>query len=165
MLKEARTISNDVRVQFVWREDRFEHSIRSDETKFESSSSEDLLTPVYQEVHQQGDVIFASGMSGDAHWSASVEPTERGLLFDVACRGRSIEGPLGVCYRTTNQHTLPVIGKAAGESPPPELITKGDQLRIVAKSGPKEGVSTIRFRYEVGQEQECWISNETDSKG
>jgi hypothetical protein len=46
-------------------------------------------------------VALLMGMSGDGHWSASIEqlPDERTLRFDIACRAKSRPENLGSRYR------------------------------------------------------------------
>lgn len=94
----ARLASGELKLAFTWKGDRFLHTLWLGDNELVSAEADDLETPVYQEVHQQGDLVFASGMSGDRHWSASVEPVAGGFAFDVACRVKSAVDSLGVAY-------------------------------------------------------------------
>ncbi|WP_145054388.1 hypothetical protein [Lignipirellula cremea] len=62
-------------------------------------------------------IALLVGMAGKSHWSMSVEPTDQGMLFDVACRQGVETGKLGSSYLLTPPST-------ADERPP--LCTAAD---------------------------------------
>ena len=91
-----------LRLHLHWEQDRYHHHIdwvsgalvtrllESNETNSEESS---LEHPVLQQVSVESrsletEVALAVGMSGQSHWSMSIEtaPESRALIFDVACR-------------------------------------------------------------------------------
>ncbi|QDT70831.1 hypothetical protein MalM25_37870 [Planctomycetes bacterium MalM25] len=139
----AKLTSGELTLEFIWRGDRFEHVIQRGEDSLASASAPGIETPVYQEVHQQGELVFASGMSGDRHWSASVEPIENGFVFDVACRIKSNVERLGVAYE--------------GDGPLEAAPTDGSELTnptqgkhlITAPSPSRDLPRTLRCCYRI----------------
>lgn len=86
-----------IRVDFYWLGDRFGHTISALRdgvaTIVWRSVDDSDRGPVYQELHEQSTddgrtIVFLSGASAGAHWSASVEfaTAKCELLFDVAAR-------------------------------------------------------------------------------
>ncbi len=102
----ARLVNGFFALEFRWEGDRFVHMVSSKDGSLEASEHPSLETPVYQEVHQQDDIIFASGMSNDRHWSASIQASASGFNVDVACRAKSGAGQLGVAYQGHGTLTL-----------------------------------------------------------
>jgi len=102
-----------LRVQFVWRDDRYAHTI----LLVEPAGTQTLLesdeggpheawpaSPVFQQLSMQGDgdrrIAFLVGMAGTSHWSMSVEgfSARREIVFDVACRVNEAAPQLGSRY-------------------------------------------------------------------
>ncbi|MEM6329716.1 MAG: hypothetical protein AAF790_05660 [Planctomycetota bacterium] len=84
----------------VYREgDRFQHRVSAGDAAWESAPRDMLDTPVFTELHQQGDVVFLSGNAGFGHCSASIEPCDAGFFFDVACRVTSPTPAVASFYR------------------------------------------------------------------
>ena len=44
------------------------------------------------------DIVLAVGMSGKSHWSASIEPKQDALVFDLACLARQQPVKIGSVY-------------------------------------------------------------------
>lgn len=99
---------------FAWREanGRFGHQIRvrgPDDWMEVISTIEDegiddwpSSPPIQQTaVHGAADapIWFGLGMAGRSHWSASIEPTERGIRIEFACRVVGRPRWIGVTYR------------------------------------------------------------------
>lgn len=99
---------NGVRVEFTKKGDRFTHTILR-VTKGEShpllqsveGTSADVSppSPPLVELHCQEDVVFLSGATTIGHWSMSIERVEQRLVFDVACRLRTVSKRLGSSYQ------------------------------------------------------------------
>lgn len=138
----ARLTSGELTLGFVWRGDRFVHAVRRGDDEMISAETSELETPVYQEVHQQGELAFASGMSGDRHWSASVEPVEGGFAFDVACRVKSPAESLGVAYQG---------GASIRVEPTDDSTRTGDESTWLLRCQPPAGELpyTVRCQYRV----------------
>lgn len=157
----ARLTADGLTLEFVWREDRYAHTVSAGAIKVASIAPEGFETPVFQEVHQQGDLVFASGMSGDRHWSASVEPSDEGLLFDLACRVKTLPStPFGSAYTSWDTAGLQVVGKPAGSSPPPKLETLGATFTIAAAVDDVPLPTTLRYRYAVVVPSVHWIEQD-----
>lgn len=131
---------------FCWNGDRFGHAINAG--ALVSQQHADFETPVFQEVHQQGELVFASGMSGDRHWSASIEASEEGFLFDVACRCKTPAAAIGSAYRIKGQPAVHVIGKAIDDAAPPTIQTVDATLAIESRPTVAPP-ATYRYRYAV----------------
>lgn len=156
----AQLTADGLMIEFVWREDRYAHTISAGTIKLEAIELVGWETPVFQEVHQQGDLVFASGMAGDRHWSASVEMSDEGLLFDVACRLKSLpSNSLGSAYTDWEKEHLQIVGKPAGSSPPPQLKTIDQTLTIAAAVDEVSLPTTLRYRYAVILPSHKWIES------
>lgn len=142
----GRLTSDELVVEFAWQADRFTHTIVSSDRAIAAITAEGVETPVYQEVHQQGDLVFASGMSGDRHWSASVEPIDGGFLFDVACRAKSPAGGLGVVYEGD---ALRIEADPKDPEAPANVSVTGGARVVVPLTAPRLAPVTVRFRYAV----------------
>lgn len=162
----ARLASSGYELVFAWSGDRFEHTVSSGAASsptapriaLDSTTHPDFETPVYQEVHQQGDLVFASGMSGDRHWSASIEATEDGFLFDVACRYKKPASAIGSAYKRSGTPALHVIGKPIDDSRPPQLTTVETTISIESRpTRSGDTPTTCRFRYAIAKEGSHWI--------
>ena len=130
-----------IRVEFHRVGDRFSHTIsivNGDEqwrlaTSIEGNDNAPWpASPPVQEVHQQGDLLFLTGMAGDSYWSTSVSPVEQGgLLFDVACRAKSSPQHLSIGYELSPEiecefdadgAQLNIAGKRIGVALPSQNI-------------------------------------------
>lgn len=137
----GRIVNGELEIAFTWATDRYTHTILGTGLRLEAAEAEGLDTPVFQEVHQQGEVLFLSGMSGGRHWSASVEPAGEGFAFDVACRVKAADQPAGSVYSGAGFQIEPII--TDGKSP------ERDGLKILAASEKSEAPYTIRYRYRI----------------
>ena len=105
-----------LRVEFVWRGDRYAHviSVAHDSGKIEpllesleGTPADDWPpSPPLQNLHRETlpngrPALLLVGAAGRSHWSASIEavPDEPALAFDVACRHSGAAGWLGSRYR------------------------------------------------------------------
>lgn len=156
----ARLTSGDVGLVFQWKGDRFHHQITRGKQTLTSAEHTDFETPVYQEVHQQGDLVFASGMSGDRHWSASIEAIEDGFLFDVACRCKTPLPAIGSAYQRAGGTGMHVIGKSIEDAAPPELRTVEETIAIESRP-TTEPPATHRYRYAVVTQGRHWIKKDS----
>ncbi len=140
--------SHGVRVTFKWCGDRYSHHVESRDGSLESCEGSKIETPVFADAHQQGDLLFFSGMSGDRHWSMSVEPTATGLAMDVACRLKSAVGPLGSCYQQTDKITI--LPEEIDSAPSSEIVlSEANRLEIVPTCVLAEPPVTLRYRYRI----------------
>ncbi|MEO1495923.1 MAG: hypothetical protein AAFV43_02110 [Planctomycetota bacterium] len=143
----ARLTSGAAVLEFVWRGDRFLHTLSIGDARCEAQADADgIETPVYQEVHQQGDIVFASGLSGDRHWSASVEPIDGGFSFDVACRVKSPAERLGVTYRGER---FRVEADPKEPNAPTSISVAGDAQVIAPFAEQATPPVTVRMRYRL----------------
>lgn len=92
-----------LRVLFEQTGDRFAHRVEASTrggwtTLLRSPQDATACVPAFQEAHQQdiegvGPVVFLTGASSGAYWSASVQPSlngsTRGVHFDISCRRTS----------------------------------------------------------------------------
>lgn len=138
----GRLTSGPLTLEFHWGGDRFEHRVASVGDALTETPATGIESPVYQEVHQQGGVVFASGMSDDRHWSASVEGGDAGFLFDVACRAKSAAENLGVGYAGDRS-----IFVAPIESAVRERSRDTQRLRINPPAG--DPPYTVRCKYRI----------------
>jgi hypothetical protein len=139
----ARLASGEVELCFTWEGDRLSHSITDGVSALQSLDQTVFETPVYVELHRQGDLVFLSGHSGDRIWSASIEPVEAGFLFDVACRAKSLAEGLGIAYEGPRRLRL----SAENEDTPTASI-EGCQVLVIQ---PPVGAPpyTARCRYRI----------------
>ena len=114
--------------------------------------------------------ILTVGMSGQSHWSMSIEEKLGGsLVFDVACRSSAKEPLLTSTYRSelgrlvvvspTEAHLVSTAGDvllrlettSAGIAPPPALAMVGDLLTITAAISLPENPRgrTLRWKYAI----------------
>lgn len=73
--------------------DRYQHTVSDEQgfVWFRSVDSTDFITPLFTELHVQGELLFLSGHADNCYWSMSISESRRapmlkGILFDVACR-------------------------------------------------------------------------------
>lgn len=93
------------RITFTWRKDRYTHRVETPRGALAAAEHPEIETPVYTELHRQGDLTFLSGLSDDRHWSLSLEPSEAGFRCDAAVRARSPMTRVGSVYRSEQGHT------------------------------------------------------------
>lgn len=169
-----------LRVAFAWNNDRFAHAIslhsdRQDTPLLLSEEGKELEvwppSPPLQQLSQQalpdGRVaLLLLGMAGKSHWSLSVavDPNDRELVFDAACRVNLPARWLGSSYRLCcaahkHQANSVILRSSVGsgriltelldESPAELLMTESD-LAIVR--GPSDGPlpATYRWKYRIG---------------
>lgn len=140
--------SQDITLTLQWSGDRYTHSVASKEGTLESCEDARIETPVFTDAHQQGDLLFLSGMSGDRHWSMSVEPTATGLAMDVACRVKSPVERIGSLYQPTGKIT--VASEEIDNVPSCEIESlESGCLQITPTSISSESPMTIHYRYRV----------------
>ncbi|TWT46930.1 hypothetical protein [Botrimarina hoheduenensis] len=135
-----------LQITFIWQADRYTHQIVSSTGCLRALADEaDAETPVYTDLHQQGELLFVSGMSGDRHWSASVEPTAAGLVFDLACRTKSAADGIGVIYRGNGARAVTL----ADDRAPVTVETVGER-QTISPLGPLPAPPlTLRLRYQI----------------
>ncbi|MEN0109757.1 MAG: hypothetical protein AAF805_03450 [Planctomycetota bacterium] len=156
----ARISSDGLSIEFVWRGDRFDHAVSSLAMKIATADAPGLATPVFQEVHPQGDVAFASGMDADRHWSASVEAIPGGFLFDIACRLKEPPEALGSAYREWDLKRVQLVGKPADGVPPPTIHTQSGVVAVRATRPDEGSPITVRYRYAIISADAQWIERE-----
>ena len=150
-----------LRVEFVWRGDRFGQLISVVEASgqihsmlesVEGTPTDDWppsppLQGVVVETRPDGRrVALLVGMAGGSHWSASVEAPSgvAELIFDLACRHAKSPVWLGSRYRRLaggEEWTLSISGDAA------QVTHAGATISV----GPHSvaGVGTTRWRFSV----------------
>jgi len=147
-----------LRVDFVWRDDRFGHVISIvDAAGFTQPVLESLEgtpeddwppSPPLQSLSIEAltdgrRAALLVGMAGGSHWSASVEasPGASALVFDLACRSARRPEKLGSSYRRIGESAtkLEVASRNAN------VANHGDCLTIV----PTEigSLTTTRWKY------------------
>jgi hypothetical protein len=115
-------------------------------------------------------VALLMGMSGDGHWSASIEqlPAERTIRFDIACRAKSRPENLGSRYRigprlesqTGNNESsslqfsvgglqFELNGDAAKDSPLPIVESSDNELQILFGEPVTDAAQTYRWVYRL----------------
>lgn len=177
------SIANDgtgLRLQLQWEQDRYRHCIdwvsgalvtrilESTETEVENPL---LQRPVFQQVtvesrSLESQVALAVGMSGQSHWSMSIEtiPESRTLIFDVACRVTtpfenlaslyqlltpvSLVEP-GACEINVVGHPCRVEVDSSAKSEKIELEVEHPQLQLTVEPLDREVPRTVRWRYQI----------------
>jgi hypothetical protein len=173
---------NGLRVMFFWRVDRYAHRLERVEggvvvPLLESIEGSDLdrwpPSPPLQQLSLEKlpdgrNVALLVGMAGASHWSLTAErdPSETGLLFDVACRVKEPPEFLGSDYRALVRHEAaadaivlhrpggtgsPAIFQVVAVSdvetvPRPEIDVRGLRLTIEGKIPRSE---TVRWKYRI----------------
>lgn len=104
-----------LRVEFLWRGDRYGHVISAADDagelqplleSLEGTPADDWPpSPPLQSLHRETlpegrAALLLVGAAGRSHWSASVEVRNAGLSFDIACRYSDAGTWLGCRYRT-----------------------------------------------------------------
>lgn len=143
----GRLVCGDLTLEFVWFGEGFEHVAQHGQNRLRSSQAPGYATPIYQEVHQQGELLFASGHSGHCHWSASFQPSDNGFLADVACR--VLKDPtkaIGVAYLGgTGVSVVPDDGSTLTEPDATSLLLTPPTP--TTPNGPPP--FTVRCRYRI----------------
>ena len=114
-----------LRVEFLWRSDRFGHVISAVIRghpivlleSFEGTPADDWPpSPPLQSLHREllpdgRTALLLVGAAGRSHWSASVEaaPREPRLIFDIACRHDGIGAWLGSKYTAKTDVTARLV--------------------------------------------------------
>jgi len=147
-----------LRVEFVWRGDRYGHVISVVHSgvaqplleSLEGTPTDDWPpSPPLQSLHRETlpdgrSALLLVGAAGRSHWSASVEaaPCEPKLIFDLACRHGKESGWLGCRYSAAGAagEQLAIESDAAAASWP----AAGAVVRPAVITGP-----TTRWRYSV----------------
>lgn len=149
-----------LRVEFLWRGDRFGHAISivnpGGEAELlleslEGTSADDWpASPPLQSLHREAladsrTALLLVGSAGRSHWSASVEASasEPGLLFDLACRPGTPPGWLGCRYRTHAPATAAVFI----ESDNAVIQWEASEVRIPPRAIQ---LPTVRWKYSIG---------------
>ena len=177
------SIANDgtgLRLQLHWEQDRYHHHIdwisgtlvtrllESTEIETENSS---LQRPVFQQVSVESrsletQVALAVGMSGQSHWSMSIEtvPESRTLIFDVACRVTTpfenlasvyqLLAPVslieaGMCEVNAVGHPCRVEVDSSAKSETIQLQLDHPQLQLTVEPLDQEVPRTVRWRYRI----------------
>lgn len=180
-----------LQVRFTRPEDRYAHQISvcweglvvpilasvegDDEDRWPDSPA---LQQIQLEERPQGPVALLVGMAGTSHWSVGIEaePSNRQMVFDIACRAREVPLRLGSAYRTL----IPWIGGgpksslhclASGAEGPLvcELVPmdttsadlRGSELRLHAEI-PLHLPATVRWRYRIAVRREADNAEPTD---
>ena len=132
---------------FRWSGDRYTHAVARGRHRLEAVESNAFDTPVFTEIHRQGEVLFASGMSGGRHWSASIESTEGGFSFDVACRVKSAERPAASCYQGRGLRLQAIADDR--EAPAISSDPESGRFHAIPDDPPQPPPYTLRYRYRV----------------
>ncbi|HZZ72918.1 MAG TPA: hypothetical protein VFE24_11755 [Pirellulales bacterium] len=120
-------------------------------------------SPPWQDVHIETrsdgvEIALAVGQAGSSHWSLSVEPVPggQGLLFDVACRVKSLPRWLGNSYRrisTLGAHADLYALLDFAFAPSYEELTRTETNRYEWRISPAVLTGpfprTIRWQYQV----------------
>lgn len=134
-------------LRFFWVEDRYQHEFRVGDKCVRSITRSDIETPVYTDLHQQGDLLFASGNAGIGHWSAAIEPNGDGFLFDVAIRLGHAAESIASAYAGTGAANSIAITPVDGSA---QLTTTDSQVMILPVAEIMAPVCTVCYKYAVG---------------
>ena len=169
-----------LRLHLHWEQDRYHHHIdwisgelvtrllESNETDSEDSA---LQIPVMQQVSvesrsMESKVALAVGMSGQSHWSMSIEtvPELRTLIFDVACRlttplenlaslyklfapARLLE--TGICEINAVGHHCRIEVDSSARSENIQLQVEHPQMQLTVGPLAPEVPQTVRWQYRI----------------
>lgn len=89
-------------------------------------------------------VALLVGVSGDGHWSASIEQlaAERTIRFDIACRAKSRPEALGSRYRLAPRAALKRVDADAGTI---QFTAAGQTFELGGASGPDSSPPMVRM--------------------
>lgn len=153
----AEITSGRLRLGVVRHGDGYTHHLASDSARLDAVEHPRFDTPVFTDLHRQGDTLFLSGMSGGRHWSASIEPCEGGFLFDVACRLKIAYRPAASAYRGEG---LRIVN--AGEGVSAAVVKNDGEARLALPAEEVEPMpATLRWRYRVS----AWGQKSIDRAG
>ncbi len=169
-----------LRVTLEWHQDRYHHCIERvtgdlvtplAESPQATMAADDHEQPVLQQlaVESRGVdryVALGVGMSGQSHWSMSIEtvPESRTIIFDVACRLTEPVTRLCSCYQLAAAITevepthceLNVLGHpcrievdTTAQSEIVQLKCEAGLLHLVPQISPADMPQTVRWRYRV----------------
>ena len=169
-----------LRLQLHWEKDRYHQQIdwisgtlvtRLLESTDLGSEDSSLQRPVLQQVSVESrsletKVALAVGMSGQSHWSMSIEtvPESRTLIFDVACRLTTpfenlasvyqLFAPVGLieagmCDVNVVGHTCRIEVDSSAKSETIQLQLEHPQLQLIVEPLNPETPQTVRWRYRI----------------
>ncbi|MEC9003189.1 MAG: hypothetical protein VX644_07430 [Planctomycetota bacterium] len=169
-----------LRVTLEWHEDRYHHRIERvtgnlvtplAEAPQTAMAADEYEQPVLQQlaVESRGVdryVALGVGMSGQSHWSMSIEtvPESRKIIFDIACRLTEPVANLCSCYQLAAPVTevapthceLNVLGHpcrievdTTAQSEILQLKYEADLLQLIPQISPADMPQTVRWRYRV----------------
>ena len=170
ILEVLNEVQKGLRIEFHWLGDRFGHTLfavnGSDSTRLLESvegTSDDVFppSPPIAELHQQNDTLFLTGATTAGHWSVSVEPKLQGnqgcLVFDVACRLKSVTQQLSSSYKVASAHgdyqlrALPLEADRVQSSCQINSLKTTHVFTCDFNSGSTLPV-TLRWRYQICME-------------
>ena len=169
-----------LRVTLEWHQDRYHHCIervtgdlvtRLAESSQATTAPSDPEQPVLQQltVEARGTdryVALGVGMSGQSHWSMSIETVaeSRTIIFDIACRLTEPIASLGSCYQLAAPvinvepthceinllgHPCRIEVDTTAQSEILQLKCEADQLQLIPRISPEDMPQTVRWRYRV----------------
>lgn len=159
VLELPNSAGNILRVEFTQEGDRFFHAIseiRGGEIVPLLQSLEgdaEMLfppSPPFAELHQQGKTFFLTGATQAGHWSMSVQPEGKSVLFDAACRLKQSPQWLGNKYQIADTSNFDLTCEE-------HCISQvcGDQLCIGCEVTEDMAVpATLRWRYRIAVKQD-----------
>ncbi|MDE0736087.1 MAG: hypothetical protein OSB47_09705 [Pirellulaceae bacterium] len=180
VLNSVASDGTGLRVTLEWHQDRYHHYIervtgdlvtRLAESPQLNMTPGDPEQPVLQQlaVESRGIdryVALGVGMSGQSHWSMSIEtvPESRTIIFDIACRLTEPITSLGSCYQLAAPvtdieathceinllgHPCRIEVDTTAQSEILELKCEARQLQLVPQISPGDMPQTVRWRYRV----------------
>jgi hypothetical protein len=106
-------------------------------------------SPPLQDLHFESrdgqKIALLVGQAGKSHWSASIEPCQRGAIVDVACRLKGAVGHVLSSYRLTDGRSDWIRPDDDGAAKC-RVTVDGDRLEIVPASAAG---GTVRWRYRL----------------
>ena len=165
VLQTADRDGQRLRCEFVEIGGRFQHTVAlvgdaEVTTVLASLSPDDEHTwpasPPWQElhVHQQTDgvpALMLVGRAGSSHWSmsATVDPADNALLFDVACRAGEPADFLGETYAAeAAADQLSITAVRLGEAAPAKVI-RTDKRVVIDATEVQRSLGTVRWAYRI----------------
>lgn len=148
-----------VKVEFVWRNDRFAHAFvfpdgtRVDSIEGDAADAWPPSPPLQQlslEQLNDADVILGVGAAGSGHWSVSVEVVRldqhiHAFKFDFACQCKSACGFLGSSYPATARLRVHCDDNAAVDN---VLVGDAQEVTRIVPQQSSAG-RTVRWTYHV----------------
>ena len=146
-LEQVSTTNAGITVTFDWNTDRYEKTIQSDAGTLKAALSDNVETPVFNDLLPQDGLVFLSGMSDDRHWSMSVEPTDGGFAFDIACRAKSEVNRIGSVL-AGDTAAFEIQGEVVKDAVAP-TINQAENTEIIAEANNSEPPLTVHYRFQV----------------